>query len=77
MANIQINANKQYSPREVADKGLIVFAGDSKDSHYNHIIKLIQAGRLKANNISLGKKGKPRYRISGTALIEYKKQYES
>lgn len=71
MKSKEINPDAFYKPSEIVKNKLIVC--DFKYP-YLYVLKLIKKGRLNAKNFGLGKT--PHYKVRGSDLLEYKKNWE-
>lgn len=67
------NKNIDYKPSQIAEAKFIVNSNGNCDSHY--VIRLINAGKLKARNYALNSK-RPFWLISGSEILRYKKSIE-
>lgn len=68
-----IDPNGKYKPMKVAELQLITGKTKNNWSNYLSILRLIKSGRLKAIDISTGKK-KPTYYITGEEVIHFLKE---
>jgi len=70
---MEIQPDRLYSPREIADLGLIKNTRGTKD--YNFVLEIISRGVLNATDFTFGKKI-PHYKVLGKDILEYKRKYE-
>jgi len=66
----EIEPGKFYRPAVIADHGWIVSSTGRKS--YKFILRLIRAGKLKADNVALGTT--PYYLVTGQEILRYRKE---
>jgi hypothetical protein len=70
---MNIEPNKMYSPRDIADNGFILNSKGKPD--YLFVLKLIRREVLPASDYTFGSRV-PHYMVAGRDIVNYKRQYE-
>jgi hypothetical protein len=71
MSTKTIDPDKFYVPKEIARNGWITSTGNHYLSHYNFILRLIRAGKLRAQNYATGMKGMAYFRVKGSEILRF------